>query len=497
MDNSVSITIVGLGSGDPDQLTLGVWNRLKSAKQLYLRTAQHPAVKLLDEHQIDYQTFDAVYEQYDTFAEVYEAIVQQLLNAAEVSDDLVYAVPGHPMVAESTVQLLREYAGERITLQILGGESFLDQTFLKLGFDPIDGFQLLDGSQLEAAALDPQLHTIIAQVYDQYTASDVKLSLMELYPDDYQITVAHALGVAGEEEIVTVPLYELDRISGYGNLSLIWVSRTNEAIVRNRQFSRLKEIIKILRSPNGCPWDREQTHKSIRKNLIEEVYEVIETIDDDDPVSMCEELGDLLLQIMLHSEMEEEAGAFTVNDVIAGINEKLIRRHPHVFGSKQAGDSQEALHNWQEIKAEEKRQQGIDVEKQSILAGIPRDLPALMKAYELQKRASKVGFDWPELQEVFDKIEEELGELKEVAERPEGLELQKEELGDLLFAVINASRFIGLDPDEVLSRTNRKFTKRFEYIEQQLRLKEKSFDQTDLIEMENWWQEAKNLNSTN
>lgn len=498
------LTIVGLGSGDPDQLTLGVWRRLQAAGRIYVRTEQHPVMSLLQENAIAYSSFDSLYEQYESFPEVYEAIAEELINealkSAPNSQDpaanaatgaLIYAVPGHPMVAERTVQLLRdkcEAAG--IELQIIGGESFLDQAFISLGVDPVEGFVLLDAAELRPALLQPQLHTLIGQVYDTFTASDVKLTLMECFPDDYEVIVCHALGVKGEQRMQRVPLYEIDRLEEYGNLSLIYVPRSDDASLRNRTFERLHEIVAILRSPDGCPWDREQTHQSIRKNFIEELYEALEAIDNDDPAGMQEEFGDIILQVMLHSQMEEETGAFTVFDVIQSLNEKLIFRHPHVFGDRNASNSEEALGNWEQMKAEEKRIKGTDANRISQLDGIPPDLPALMKAYKLQKKAAKVGFDWDELEPVLSKVEEELQELREAIDS-KGREEQASELGDLLFAVVNTSRFIHADPEEALSRTNRKFKERFAYIEEQLRISGKNFDQTDLTEMDRWWEEAK------
>lgn len=491
---SGSVTVLGLGSGDPDQMTLGNWKKLKSASQVYVRTAHHPMMSMLQEEGITYESFDSLYEQHDEFPEVYRAMTDQLLALAHTHGDIVYAVPGHPMVAESTVQQLRSRAeAEGVQLHMLGGESFLDQAFTRLGFDPIEGFQLLDSSGMQAAWLTPALHTVIGQVYDMYTASDVKLTLMEMYPDDYQVVVGHALGVKGEEQIIQVPLYELDRVEGYGNLSLVWVPRSEDETLRNRTFARLHEIVGILRSPGGCPWDQEQTHQSIRKNLIEETYEVIETIDEDDPIHMQEELGDLLLQVMLHSQMEEEVGAFSAYDVIQTLNEKLLFRHPHVFGSQKAGDAEEALHNWEQMKAEEKRRKGLDKQAVSALDGVPKDLPALMKAYKIQKKAAKVGFDWEDIDGVYSKIEEEFQELKQAVAQGQPIEDQLGELGDLLFAVVNAARFIHVDPEEALAMTNRKFVSRFHYIEEQLRINGKSFDQTDLLEMERWWQAAKRL----
>jgi tetrapyrrole methylase family protein/MazG family protein len=186
--------------------------------------------------------------------------------------------------------------------------------------------------------------------------------------------------------------------------------------------------------------------------------------------------------------MAAEDGYFTVDDVVAGLNEKLIRRHPHVFGEKHAKDVGEALANWQEIKAREKAAKGIDVASQSALAGIPRDLPALMYAYKLQKKAARTGFDWSDIADVYAKVEEELRELREAPERE-----RAGELGDLLFAVVNLARFLKLDPEEALAMTNKKFTRRFSYIEEKLREAGRTFEQTDLAEMDQWWEEAKVL----
>ncbi|MDO7908578.1 nucleoside triphosphate pyrophosphohydrolase [Paenibacillus sp. JX-17] len=492
---SASLTIIGLGSGDPDQLTLGMLKRMKQADKIYLRTNDHPVVAVLQEQGLDISSFDHVYEEKDSFPEVYEEIAGLLINQARLAaqgTEIVYAVPGHPMVAEATVGILkRRCAIEEIELTILGGESFLDEAFIRLGFDPIEGFQLLDASSIGPESLQPRLHTLIGQVYDTFTASDVKLSLMEIYPDDYHVIVGHALGVTGEEQIFHVPLYELDRVEGYGNLSLVYVPRNEDDNLRRRSFARLHEIVDILRSPEGCPWDREQTHQSIRKNLIEETYEVIETIDEDDPDHMKEELGDLLLQILLHAQMEEELGTFSVYDVIEGLHDKLIFRHPHVFGENKAADAEEALRNWDQMKAEEKKQKGIEDGQASALDGIPRDLPALMKAYKLQKKASKVGFDWDEISGVFDKIEEELAELREAVQQRQTTEEQQLELGDLLFATVNAARFIGTDPEEALSLTNRKFIRRFEYMEERLREQSRGFADANLEELEAYWQAAK------
>lgn len=488
-----TITVIGLGSGDPDRLTLGNLKKLQAADKLYVRTQEHPVLDWLKTTGVSFESFDSIYEAKDDFPSVYEEIAGRLI--AEASGEgaaVVYAVPGHPMVAEATVRLLMEQCPKaEITLEIEGGESFLDEAFARLGFDPIEGFQLLDAAGLEASAIQPQLHTLIGQVYDGFTASDVKLSLMELYPEDYEVVVGHALGVAGLEQISKVPLYELDRVEGYGNLSLVYVPRSEDDALRMKSFERLREIVAILRSPGGCPWDREQTHASLRKNLIEETYEVLETIDDDDPDHMQEELGDLMLQIMLHSQIEQEEGIFNVYDVIGSLNEKLIFRHPHVFGERSAGNAEEALANWEAMKAEEKRRKGQKQQNPSALDGVPRDLPALMKAYKLQKKAAKVGFDWDNAEGALAKLGEELEELQQAIREGQSLSETELELGDLLFSIVNVSRFIGADPEEALSRTNRKFTSRFTFIEEKLREQGKKPEECGLQELDKLWDAAK------
>ena len=480
-----NIIVLGLGSGTLDQMPIGIYRTIKQAKQLYFRTACHPVVDELGAEGVQYNSFDEVYEAHQQFAEVYEDICERLLSMAE-REPVVYGVPGHPLVAEKTVQLLLEKGPQRgIGIEVIGGQSYLDAVFTSLKIDPVEGFSLLDGSQLEGAPIQPSVHLLICQVYDYFTASDVKLTLMEVYPDEYPVTVVTAAGIPGEERIETIPLYELDRLTGYSNLTTVYVPPTDDNVVLNKQFWRLKEIVQILRSPEGCPWDREQTHQSIRKNLIEETCEVLETIDENDPEAMCEELGDLLMQILLHSQMAEEEGLFTIDDVIATLNEKLLRRHPHVFGEMGANDAEEALQNWQAIKAEEKKAKGIEVK--SLLDGLPPDLTALLTALKLQKKAATVGFDWDSMDLVRAKVLEEWDEFNQAITDQD----KKEEFGDLLFALVNLSRFVKIDPEEALSLSNLKFKRRFAYIERKFQQAGKSLEKSTLEEMEEVYQEGK------
>ena len=263
---------------------------------------------------------------------------------------------------------------------------------------------------------------------------------------------------------------------------------TDFVFKNNYNIDDFLHIMKLLRSPGGCPWDIEQTHKSIRKNLIEETYEVIEAIDKDDKALMCEELGDLLMQIIFHTQMEEENGTFTFDDVCDGICKKLIVRHPHVFGDVTVSDSGEVLKNWDEIKQKTKGQKSVG----DSMLSVPRELPALMRAQKLQQKAAKVGFDWDEISGALQKVNEETEELRAAVENgDEGNQL--EELGDLLFSVVNVSRFLKFDSEEALTFASDKFLNRFLKLEQLAGERGIDVKSSSLEELDRLWDEAKTM----
>ena len=251
-------------------------------------------------------------------------------------------------------------------------------------------------------------------------------------------------------------------------------------------FDKLVGIMKRLHDPGGCPWDREQTHESLKPYLLEETYEVLEAIDTGPDEHLAEELGDLLLQIVFHAEIAESAGQFTIEDVIEGIIEKLIRRHPHIFGDTTVDGSAQVIKNWEEIKRGEKRAR----KNGSVLDGLPKSLPALIKARRIQEKVSRVGFDWEHTEDVMLKVDEELRELKE-ASRSRNREAIEEELGDLLFAVANLARFVSLCPEDALRKTIDKFQRRFQYIERELPKRGLKLGEATLEEMDRLWNEVK------
>lgn len=480
------ITIIGLGAGDLEQLPLGVYRALKNASPLYLRTKEHPVMTELEQEGLQYTSFDSIYEKHDGFEAVYEEICSSLLKAAE-HEEVTYAVPGHPLVAERTVQLLLERASDRgVTIQIGGGQSFLDALFQALKIDPIEGFQLLDGTSLKKDDIEIKQHIIIGQVYDQFVASEVKLTLMDILPYDYEVFIVTAAG-SKQEQIRKVPVFELDHEMELNNLTSVYVPPVTDETILYKRFSKLREIIAELRGPNGCPWDKKQTHVSLKKYLIEEAYELIEAINEDDIDHMIEELGDVLLQVMLHAQIGEDDGFFSIEDIIAGISEKMVRRHPHVFGNTTAETEEDVLKNWQDIKREEKG----DAEEQSLLEGISKALPNLMAAIEIQKKAAKVGFDWQEVGPAWEKVKEELREFELEAEN--GSSQIVNEFGDILFAMVNIARFYKIDPEEALFLTNQKFKRRFSYVEKKVKESGIEFADFQLEQLDEFWEEAKKL----
>lgn len=487
------LVVVGLGYGDEQGLPLGNWQKLQQAARLYVRTAHHPVMDFLRREGIRFESFDAVYDECDRYEDVYRRIVQRLVTALKEAEEracreVVYAVPGHPMVAERSVQLLLDAAADGgFAVDVMPAPSFLDVVSARLAMDPIDGWLVLDGTVLHRSQLNPKLATIVAQVYDRAVASDVKLTLMDVYPDDYPVIVANALGVAGQEVVEQLPLYELDRDdSRFGHLTLVVVPAAEEDHPCHlRRYERALDVVATLRGPDGCPWDQKQTHQSLRRYLLEETAELLEAIDAQDPDGMQEELGDVLLQILLHAQIASETGYFHMDDVIGQLNEKLIRRHPHVFGSGSADSAEEVAANWEQIKQREREEKG-GASPPSRLAAVPPAVSALLTAERLQRLAAEVGFDWPQPADVLDKVQEELQEVRRAseAERPG-------EMGDLLFAVVNLCRVYGVDPEAALAGANQKFRRRFQYIEERLRESGRTFEQTDLAEMDAWWEEAK------
>ena len=482
----MTITILGLGPGEPGLVTREAWDVLSQADEVYLRTKRHPTVAGLPAH-LTLHGFDALYETLDDFDSVYEAIADQIVALGRRAQGVLYAVPGHPLVGELSVQrILSRARDEELQTTLVEGLSFVEPVLSVLGIDGLEGLQLSDATDLAAAHhphLDPGRPALIGQLYGQRLASGVKLTLMNAYPEDWPVTLVRAAGVAGSSAL-TMALYELDRGDRCDHLTTLYVP----ALPQGGGLPALQDTVARLRAPDGCPWDREQTHGSLRANLLEETYEVLASLDAEDSDRLCEELGDLLMQIAMHVQIATEEGSFQFADVIGGIDAKLRRRHPHVFGDRSVGSTAEVLRTWEAIKMAERTHSQQGEEELSRLDGVPAILPSLARAQALGERAARAGFDWPNLHGVLDKVREELAELRDSTDK----ESQAEELGDLLFSLVNVARWLDVDAESALRGTCQRFVQRYTWMEQDARRQGLHLSSLPLKEQDALWDQAKN-----
>lgn len=485
------VIVIGLGASDFDQLPFGVYKKLQSAEKVVVRTEQHPVVQSLKEEGIQFESFDEIYEKHDTFEPVYKEIAQTIINRSR-EQVVVYAVPGHPLVAEQSVQyLLEAHRNGEVSVTIEGGQSFLDAIFTTLQIDPIDGFQLIDGTNFSTDDVNMRQHVLIAQVYDAFSASEVKLTLMEKYQDDYKIKVVTAAG-SEQEAVLEIPLYELDHVTQLNNLTTIYVPpvKTDEEALAD--WTTFRRIIATLRGPNGCPWDQKQTHESLKKYMLEEVHEFLAAVDAKDDFGMVEELGDVLLQVFLHAQIGQDNDYFNLEEILTSISGKMIRRHPHVFKQQTVEDAEDVVRNWEEIKRTEKGER----QNERLLTEQYRPQSALQTAYNYQKKAATVGFDWPSVEQAWAKFEEEWQEFREEIQNGSD-ETRIDEFGDVLFTLINVARFYKISPEEAMWHANQKFANRFNYVEQQVQQSGRPFEQFTLKQLDYFWDEAKKLEKDN
>jgi len=427
-----SLTIAGLGPGDPGLLTLDVQRALAAASEVWLRTRRHPVVEALPAGP-RYGSFDEIYERGDSFDAVYEAIVERVIGVAQRAEGTVYAVPGHPLFGEATVrEIVRRAPDAGIDVTVLPGVSFLDAVAVSAGFDPLEhGCLMLDALELgpRGRSLSPGHPTVIAQVYDRRAASRAKLALLDVYPADHRVQV-----IRYGKSTVTVPLSALDHQDVFDHLTTLYLPAV-VAYEDVRTFAGLRQIVAKLRDPvGGCPWDLQQTHESLKHYMLEEAYEAIDAIDAGDPARLSQELGDVLMQVLLHAQLGEDAGEFTIEDVIHAIAAKLVRRHPHVFGAAHVEDAEHVLRNWETLKAQERGDAPL-------LDAVPRGMPALMQAQSVQSRAEHNGAAPPVSPPTLD-------DLRPLADAGAGLTV--ESLGDLLFQTVAAARRQGIDAEEAL-----------------------------------------------
>lgn len=479
------IVVVGLGPGGHDHVTVETRDAIERARHRYLRTSVHPSAALVP----DAITFDELYERADTFDDVYTEIASTLAEAAAEHGEILYAVPGSPLVLERTVRYLQRRTD--VECDIRPAMSFLDVAWARLGVDPVEsGARLVDGHDFAASAAGERGPLLVAHTHANWVLSEIKLAVEDAQGDE-PVTILQALGTP-DERIVETTWADLDRTIEADHLTSIWIPRLAAPV--GAAYVRFHELTRTLREQ--CPWDIEQTHRSLIPHLLEETYEVVDAIhaldeghDDgvDPDLDLIEELGDLLYQVEFHATIAEQEGRFTIADVANGIHDKLVRRHPHVFGDLAGSDleTHEVLSNWDDIKRTEKS-------RTSVFDGVPRSMPALAYAAKVGAKASKVGFDWPDVDGAFAKIGEETAELHEALRDPDAADDRTgEELGDLLFAIVNVARHLRIDPELALRTATDKFRSRFEGVERLASERSIDLRQADLATLDGLWDEVK------
>ena len=448
-----------------------------------MRTLHHPVVADLPQH-LAYHAFDSVYERADGFGEVYAEITAQVIALGQRPQGVVYAVPGHPLVGEATVtQILAAADVQALPVRIVSGLSFIEPALTALRLDGLDGLQVCDALDLISLyhpPLNPDVPVLIAQVYSRAVASELKLVLMNQYADRHPVVLLDGVGTS-RAQVRELALYEIDRHEATPLTSLYVAPRPGIS-----SFEGFQETIARLRSPEGCPWDREQTHQSLRTNLLEETYEVLEAIDADDVEALREELGDLLLQVILHAQIAIEDGDFHMTDVIAEIDTKLKRRHPHVWGIASEGDADgrvevegvsEVITNWEAIKQRERADKGTP--ERSLLDGIPSALPALAQAAAYTDRAGRIGFDRIRTdggmlplgleaslgRSAFEALSRLLGALGMAVGDEVDADRRRRRLGEVLQMIADWGHRRDIDPESALREANEQFAQRFAMLE--------------------------------
>ncbi|HUO46548.1 MAG TPA: nucleoside triphosphate pyrophosphohydrolase [Acidimicrobiia bacterium] len=467
-----SIVIAGLGPGSWDSIPKQTRDLLLDPdRSVIVRTLSHPAAERLAELR-DIVSCDDLYQASDNFDRVYEAITDRVMASA-ISRPTVYAVPGSPTVGEFAASLIRQAAtAAGVKVEMMAAESFLDAVLTAIAYDPLDrGLRLINGHRLPTP-LVIDCPTVIAHLDVPMVLSDVLVSLQRVLPED---TTASLIVDVGDEafRVVSAPLYDLDPAMAGLRTSMFLDPEPGGLVGVVQTMWRLRE---------ECPWDRTQTHLSLVKNLIEECYELIEALtankDGTAYGAVEDELGDVLLQVLFHAAIARQEGAFDIDDVAENLRQKLVRRHPHVFGTVEAESPDQVKANWDLIKEQERGKPN-----DSIMDGVPPGMPALERAAKLQRRAASVGFDWENLHGVVDKTREELGELEEVLASPDRA---AEEIGDLLFSLVNLARWVEVDPEVALRGAIQRFVSRVRLVEA-----EGPIEGLTAQEMDERWERAK------
>lgn len=473
------LTIAPLGT--KHGITAAALDAVTSASKLYLQTENHLSCNRVKNSGLSYETMDDIYSDAYDFDELNERIAARLITG----QDTVYAPLGRGISGEllCTLTKLAEKSGTEIA--ILPSTGFAEAAAAAARFD-ISGANISYANSVPDN-IDVKRPQAFEEIDTRLRAGELKLALSEYYPDSAEVTFCF-MSEDGDYICKSVKLYELDRQDEYGADTVLLIPRFDYLQLERYGLDGLEWVMERLRAPGGCPWDAKQTHETLKTPLIEEAYEVMDTIITGDTDAMCEELGDLLLQIVFHAQIEKERSVFTMRDICTGIVQKLIYRHPHVFsGDLKLETADEVLAAWEQLKKKEKHQ----VTQTDAMMSVPKSFPALMRSFKVQKKAADVGFDWDNPYDALEKVDEEKKEVIDADKSGSRADLESE-IGDLLFSVVNVSRLFKVDPEIALGAAADKFVYRFTVMEKMIHEDGLDFSELDLQKMDVYWNKAKN-----
>ena len=465
----MKLSVVGLGF-EKDHLTLQGLEEIKSADVVVLKTALTKTALSLTDRQIDFVSCDSLYDEAQDFSALDENIFEFLKKQ---KGKVVFCVNGSGTDDGTVI-----YLQDKCQFKIFPGVA---QSQKALSVCPQSKFQYFSATELiDSETLSTNVPLVVTEIDDKYLASALKEKLSKFFDDEEDVVLCNGCRVKN------IALYEIDQQRSYDERTSLLIKTKPLTQKKSFEVADIKAILRVLRGENGCPWDKVQTHESLRANVLEEAYELVDAIDSGDIDNMIEEAGDNILQPYFHISLAEEDGEFDEKEVVASLCKKLIFRHSHVFGLDKATNSEDALSVWEKNKAIEKGTSSVTDSMHKVAKG----LPSLTRASKVQKRASKNGFDWNETDGLFDKLLEEADELKQAVANNDNDEIEKE-AGDLLFQAVNICRYLGMDAETTLNKAVTKFVNRFEYMENKVLAQYDSFADAPNDVMESFWDEAK------